>query len=208
MVWAVVPARVGVFALHVRTFGFVMLWPCWLVIVPRSSGINSGTYPQTNLWREPDVSQPTGKKIDSECPRAPAEPRTHADDDGRARVHLAREGDRVAAHDLARSSRSAEVCYFDCSSQVAGIWTFIDYNCRHLLPISEYSPSNPHCGRGRRAKTTARSRPHASRPSPTTPKQQACHARPSYLATECVSTTCCALGQSARSFLYLCRRAR
>ena len=108
MVWAVVPARVGVFALHVRTFGFVMLWPCWLVIVPRSSGINSGTYPQTNLWREPDVSQPTGKKIDSECPRAPAEPRTHADDDGRARVHLAREGDRVAAHDLARSSRSAE----------------------------------------------------------------------------------------------------
>jgi len=62
MVWAVVPARVGVFALHVRTFGFVMLWPCWLVIVPRSSGINSGTYPQRNLWREPDVSQPTGKK--------------------------------------------------------------------------------------------------------------------------------------------------
>ena len=47
MVWAVVPARVGVFALHVRTFGFVMLWPCWLVIVPRSSGINSGTYPQS-----------------------------------------------------------------------------------------------------------------------------------------------------------------
>lgn len=73
MVWAVVPARVGVFA----------FWICdaLAVLVGHRSEVERHKFwhiPAEEPVEGPDVSQPTGKKIDSECPRAPAEPRTHA----------------------------------------------------------------------------------------------------------------------------------